>query len=451
MSDALAVLYGLVLEDGRHWGEVAIDWQKADAAAVLDLDGPRLHFQTRPRGGSKTTDEAGVLLAVLLEQAPPATRSYAVAVDADQAALLHDAMVGFIQRTPGLSADLQVMARSVVNRRTQAALEVLPADGASAWGLRPHVVVVDELAAWPSTLNHIRLWEALVSSIPKGVPEGRARLVCLTTAGDPAHWTARVLDRAKVSAEWRASEMPGPLPWRRQSDLDEQRALLPESSYNRLHLNIWTAPEDRLSTIDAVRDCVKHAGVLPPEPGQRYVVALDVGLVNDATVVAVGHLRRRVDDGSMVVVVDRLDRFQGTKAKPVDLGMVEDHVAACSDIYNRAPAVVDPWQAKHLAQGLRRRGVSVREFTFSQSSTGRLGLTLDRLLRERLLELPDIAELVTELASVRLRETAPGNYRLDHDQGRHDDQAVAIALLASELLENRHRRRRAIVASGGVR
>ena len=51
---AFATLAGLVLEDGRCWGEVAADWQVADALAVLDQspDAPRMHFWTRPRGGS---------------------------------------------------------------------------------------------------------------------------------------------------------------------------------------------------------------------------------------------------------------------------------------------------------------------------------------------------------------------------------------------------------------
>jgi hypothetical protein len=34
---------------------------------------------------------------------------------------------------------------------------------------------------------------------------------------------------------------------------------------------------------------------------------------------------------------------------------------------------------------------------------------------------------------VRLRETAPGVARLDHDSGEHDDQAVAIAIAVAVL------------------
>src|ERR1035441_8346482 len=90
----------LRLEDGRAWGEVAADFQRDDAAAIFAPDGPRWHFLTRPRGGSKTTDLAGVALAWLAVEAPAGARGYVVASDRDQAALLVDAAAGLVNRTP---------------------------------------------------------------------------------------------------------------------------------------------------------------------------------------------------------------------------------------------------------------------------------------------------------------------------------------------------------------
>ena len=57
------------------------------------------------------------------------------------------------------------------------------------------------------------------------------------------------------------------------------------------------------------------------------------------------------------------------------------------------------------------------------TSVSRLALRLHGLIRDHALELPDDPELLDELANVRLRETSPGVYRLDHDPGRHDDRA----------------------------
>jgi hypothetical protein len=60
LEPALGVRALLVLESGARYGEVATPWQWADSEAFLDVDSPvRFHFQTRPRGGSKTDDAAG--------------------------------------------------------------------------------------------------------------------------------------------------------------------------------------------------------------------------------------------------------------------------------------------------------------------------------------------------------------------------------------------------------
>src|ERR1700679_1711856 len=95
-EQALDLMSALVLEDGKHWGAVAADFQREDAAAIFDPNevAPRWHFITRPRGGSKSTDAAGVALAWLACEAPAGARGYIVATDEDQAALDVDAPEG---------------------------------------------------------------------------------------------------------------------------------------------------------------------------------------------------------------------------------------------------------------------------------------------------------------------------------------------------------------------
>ena len=181
MADrALELLRGLRLEDGRRWGDAAQPWQRADAEAILDTDGPRSHYLTRPRGASKTTDLGAVAIAALVAQLPARSRSYAAAADRDQAGLLLDALAGFVERTGPLAGALKVEAWKVTSVRTGATLEVLAADEASSWGLRPALLVVDEFARWPTTTGARRFWRSLFSATPK-VPG--SRLAILTTAG----------------------------------------------------------------------------------------------------------------------------------------------------------------------------------------------------------------------------------------------------------------------------
>jgi hypothetical protein len=442
---ALDLFAGLVLEDGRRWGEAAADFQWEDARAVLQADNTTpYHFLTRARGGSKTADLAGMSIAAMLAQLPKGSRLYGLAADRDQGRLLVDSIGGFVTRTPELKGALKVDAFRVVATRSGSVLEVLAADAPGAWGLRPSFLVVDELAQWATTPGPRQLWEAASSAIAK-MPG--ARLAVLTTAGDPSHWAHGVLQHAKNDPLWRVHEVRGPAPWMDTERLAEQQRRLPESSYRRLFMNEWTAAEDRLTTVDDLAACTVLEGPIAPQTGCRYILAADLGLKSDRTVAVVCHGEPILNDTAATVgtrvVLDRIEVWQGTRAEPVKLADVEAWIAQASAAYNGAPVVLDPWQAVGLAQRLRAQGVHVDEFTFSSSSVGRLASTLHLLLRNRALALPNDPELLDELANVRLRETSPGVLRLDHDPDKHDDRAIALALAAHHLVERSTRVSRA--------
>jgi hypothetical protein len=433
VSDAALDLFlGLVLEDGRRLGEAAAPFQVADARAVLDLEGPPYHFHTRSRGSSKTSDVAGESIAVLLVQAPPQSRSYALAADREQGKLLVDAMAGYVRRTPELDGALVVRESQVVATRSGARLDVLSADQASIWGLRPYFSVADELAQWNETPPPKRCWEALSTAVLK-VPG--ARLVVITTAGEPAHWSRRVLDHALADPLWRVHEVKGPAPWLDPERIEAERRRLPESSFRRLFLNEWAESEDRLADESDLAACCTLDGPLVPVAGVRYVIGLDVGIRRDSTVAAVCHAEKLAGAEHPRVVVDRMQVWTPKRLRPVQLSQVEEWVEEAARRYNRARVRFDPWQAVHLTQRLKRAGITVEEFTFSASSVGKLATVLLQLIRERALALPDDDELLDELRNLRVRETSPGVYRLDHDRDRHDDRGVALALAASRLVE----------------
>ena len=56
-------------------------------------------------------------------------------------------------------------------------------------------------------------------------------------------------------------------------------------------------------------------------------------------------------------------------------------------------------------------------------------------IRNHALALPDDPELIDELANLRLRETASGVLRIDHDPDKHDDPAIALGLAAHRLAQ----------------
>ncbi len=343
-----------------------------------------------------------------------------------------DAAAGFVARTPALSSALTV-SNLRVSARSGSTLDVVAADAASAWGLRPAFVVCDEFCMWPNTRNAKGLWQAVASAM--GKVRG-AKLLCATTSGDPAHWTHPIYEAALRSPQWSVQDVPGPLPWVSEAFLREQRATLPDSVFARLHENRWTQGEDRLTNVDDVRACVTLAGPLDPLPSRRYVIALDLGLVNDRTVAAVMHSEIIETEGRVVVqrhLLDRMETWEGV-ARQAGRPRCRRGVGSAPQ---RAPSgprsSLTPGRARAWSSGSARWGYSVEDFQFSRQSTGRLAMTLHTTIRDHRLSIPDDPDLIDELLNVRLRETSPNVYRLDHDADQHDDRAVAVAMALVDL------------------
>lgn len=310
MSKGLDMMYAIVLESGRRWGEIAADFQRQDAAAIFSPERPNLHFLTRPRGGSKTTDLAGIALSWLATEAPPRTRGVVVASNADQAALPIDAAAGFVARTPELNNYLVVENERVLSPNG-ASVRVLPASDSGSWGLlNVHLLVADELCQWPETRGARRIWSAIRSTVQK---TPGLRFIVLTSAGEPSHWSySEVFKKALADpATWRVHEVPGPVPWQDPADIAAlQRELLP-SEFDRLVLNKWSEAEDRAispedydaAAVTAVRHGIAPAGIKGggwrlhhPREGEKYLITGDIGLKNDATALAVCHKEALTED-----------------------------------------------------------------------------------------------------------------------------------------------------------
>jgi hypothetical protein len=289
-------------------------------------------------------------------------------------------------------------------------------------------MICDEFYNWPNTANAKYVWTSVASGM--GKVKG-AKLLCMSTSGDPGSWTHKTYALAQKSKRWSTQDVPGPLPWVSEDFLDDQRAQWPDSIYRRLFLNEWAAPEDRLTNVDDVQACVTLSGPLEYVAGSSYAIGVDLGITNDRTVCAVMHAERKLDDETnnvvQRVVLDRMEVWTPTRGNPVDLTAVEEWIALAARQYH-AHVQIDPYQAVAMTQRLRNKGIGIDEFTFSQASVGRLAMALHTTIRDHRLAVPDDPELIDELINIRLRETSPNVYRLDHDPDRHDDRGIAMSL-----------------------
>lgn len=430
--DPLDLLDGLVLDTGDRWGSIAKPFQRADVTAILNRsDGaPRRHWLLRGRGMSKTTDIAALALVLLLTEAPPKSHSYVYAVDGDQAQLTMDAIDAIVANTPGLAGAVQVGARSITVRASGATLTIETSDGASSLGTKPWLTICDELAAWPNTANHRRLWASIVGALPK-VPG--SRLVVISTAGSPAGLGAQTWKKGLKSRFWNTSRNPGPSPWWTEDDIESTRDDLLPSEWMRYVECEWAEGEDTLTTAEDVAACTRGGdAVLPPHRGRQYVAALDIGSRRDLTALAIGHIEQR--EAGRTVVIDRVLSWKPAKNRHVDLADVEASTLRLCREYRVSRLRFDRMQAEQMTQNLARKGVRCDEFIFSTASTNRLARVLGTALRDRAIDLPDDPELQSQLATVRIVETGPGTVKMQNPTGTHDDLAVAVAMVAADLL-----------------
>jgi phage terminase large subunit-like protein len=438
-SQALPLLFSLPLPHGVRWGEVAAPFQIRDASAILDFGSATpYHFLTRARGGSKTTDLGAIGLVVMLTQAPPGARLYALAADRDQGTILIDSIRDFAS-SPAIAGLVEIFNYEVRVPSTGVILKVMAADAPGAYGLRPHFLIIDELAVWADTRQSRKLLDAVLTAASKGP---NCRLVVLTTAGSPSHFSYELLQHAYSDPLWDVNEAPGAVPWLDPERLAEQERGRTPAVFRRQCLNEWTEDDDRLANREDLEACVLLAGPQEPQSGLQYAIGLDIGIVNDRTALAVCHLEPLTQKDSerdpprRTVVLDRLIVWSGTRARPVQLEEVAATALTIARMYRTATLVFDPYQAVGMTQQLRGRGVRIEQVNFTTSVNGQLATTLYQLIRNRALVLPDDPELLRELLRVRIRESTPGVPRLDHDAGQHDDRAIALALAANWLLEH---------------
>lgn len=434
-ADPFALLAGLPLEDGQLWGDRAQSWQRADARAFFDRSpgAPRRHFLVRGRGLSKTSDLAGVILALLLTEAPAGSRSYVYAADGDQAGIMLDRLAGFVQRA-GLGPLVEVGASTVTNRSTGATVAIEASDGASAFGKLPWLTVVDEFSMWPATDNYKRLWSAITSALTK--VDG-SRLIVISMGGSPSSLAARWWPKAERSAAWRTARQPGPSPWARPEDVAADREALTDSEYRQLVLGEWAEGDDAITTAENVVACIRAGEVtLPPTIGRQYVAALDVGTRRDLTAFGIGHTEQR--PSGRVVVIDLVMHWRPGKGAEnrVDLSEVEATVLRLSREYRIERLRFDRMQAEQLTTNLARAAVRVKEYVFSAAGAARVARSLHVALRDRAIELPDDDELRSEANTVRMVETGPGLVKMSNPPGTHDDVLTVVGMIVADLTES---------------
>ncbi len=410
-------------------------------------DGPTSFWRGLPRGHNKTSLVADLAVWLLCYSRRP-IEIVVGASDRGQAANVLSFMAATIRLNPWLP---KVIFKNNEAYGPQGAhLKVLSSDVGSASGLLADVFIVDELT------NHRRPRDPLKPSLYEMLLSGKQKrphavFVVITNAGIQDTWQHKAFLTALEGhgRTWDTYHAPGHLAgWIKQEDLKQRRKELTTTAYAQLIDNKWIDPT--LAGTYVAREEIE-ACVWPDwsrqargSSSRQYVVALDYGGTTDPAACAVMHAEIlgdvRTKKDSLFVFLDRLHVHQGSTQSRTPMDVLYSWVNDALRDFPVRQLVLDVHQIEELAQHYERQRLPVQRYNF-RTGHHTLAKTLRTLIQEaRLVAYPDAGrylttkgepdDLVHQFASLITVDLPhrPGEYRVDHLPGRHDDIYTVVAL-----------------------
>jgi hypothetical protein len=351
------------------------------------------------------------------------------AADQDQAAECRRAAIQVCELNPWISEVVKIEAKAFVSLATGARCDIVATDTAGSQGALPDVLVINEL----SCITKREFVENLMDNATKN-PQGFT--IVATNAGFLGSWQAAWREIAIESLRWIFHRFAEPAPWLSPEALADARRRNSASRYARLFRGNW-APGGAGDAIDPhdIEVCVTlpgPQGAYVCGAGWDYFAALDIGVKNDRTALAVLGVNWRRRGIRLAYAKSWSPREYGGR---VDLGIVEDEILQLTDRFCLHLIYFDPSQALYLASRLMSAGVRMDEYGFTAAHADEMALHLIQAFRNREIELYQHNELIQDLCSMSLVEKTNGvQYKLtagrDAVQG-HADLGFSFAMANS--------------------
>ena len=329
------VLETITLDTDLPLSQVMEDWQREIYLALLS-DRYKNGYVELPRNHNKTGLCEDLAICGLF-LGPSRWRGYGVAVDRDQAAIMLSGIVGKIQRSDRLRSMARWTQSEVIVEETDSVFKILASDAPSAYGLRPDLIICDELSSW----RRREMWDSLWTATGK---KKNCRLIAITTAGwDKTSIAYEVRKIAETEDDWYFCSKGQIAGWISPRWLESQERSLPRHVYERLHSNRWVDNVGAFLTSDEVENIFSE---VPEDGGGGYNIGVDIGLVKDRCTAAI---LQRV--GPIVAIRHLVHWKPRLLQRRVFLPEVKEDLAdLCSQF--QCGASVDQYQAVEIAQDL---------------------------------------------------------------------------------------------------
>lgn len=430
-------------------------WQ-AENLAVLDplwkkvagvpQDGriPKFAWLGRPRGHSKTMDEAMQLVWVLAFSRKH-LNGIAAAGSKDQAKFIRDAVERILLLNSWLGKNgldlIRVQNYRVFNPKTRSEVDIISSDAPSSFGATPDFVLCDELTHWKNDRivdgkEESLLWTSLFSSAAK-VPH--CVLVIMTNAGYERTWQANVRDVAieesRHKAKWIYRNLDGPCAsWMGVDFLEDQRKGISRKSFYRLWLNKWqTEAGDALDEGD-IQACT-NADASPmngDEEGWAFIAGLDLATMKHRSAFVV--LGIHSEEHRIKLAYTRSWK-PGAESGMVNLDQVKNEIISLNERYRLRKLLFDPSQALLMGQQFEQAGIWCEQMKFADpKSLTLMAVTILDVFKSRRIEMYPNQELLDDLKKLDIVERSGFSFKIEAkaDSTGHADTAIALAIALPE-------------------
>jgi hypothetical protein len=307
--------------------------------------------------------------------------------------------------------------------------ETLTSSARSARGRTSACICLDEFAHFQKSngpLADRSMWYALAPSV---ATFGKKSLKVITTS--PNGRSGVVWDLFKMRGE-REGMLTVQLPtWelnpnvpRSQLEAEFER----DEHYARQEYGAeFLEPDGQFLRWEDIRECVKE---IKNDKQAQMHIHVDIGLVHDATAIAMGYLLNEKP------VICMVEKYRGSHENPLPVGFIENRIIELANNYDIAEVTFDQFQSSHIIERLNGKGIRASQINISQKTDSEIYGTLRDLIRNHDVILPDNEELIHELSTLTCVPVSYG-FKVEAVYGETDDMADAVACCVWSLVRGR--------------
>ena len=288
-------------------------------------------------------------------------------------------------------------------------------------GYTADVVIGDELAFWENGMYMFNQVVEPMTNYTKG------KIIGLTTPNGKQGIAWELYNNPFYSVyqfDWRVC------PVNTEEEMEKKRKTRTRAEFATEYEAKFTESKNAYFSHDDIKNSIENLRLGVPGEGV-YAMGVDFGKIKDNAVIMVGKVRNAHDSykEQVIEVVERIVKPLGTNYDAIVAEIKQLH----RQFRTRIIFVDQTGVGEGPTDFLRAEGLPVEPVALSLQRKASLLGNLKLLFEQKRIKIPNERDLVDQLELFEYEFTMQGNIQLHAPEGGHDDEVIALALMAAGL------------------